>query len=91
MASWLLLATLGFAASVYVHYRLAGLTATRTRTVVTRCLLLTVAVSFAVVGLWISNTGPVVERALTFVALVGCVHMPAAAILFLKGKRRQQR
>lgn len=83
----LVITLVALAAASYAQYRLAFHTATRVHLWVTRLLLLGLGIVFG----WVtSQRYPVqgVNEALLFLSAFGVVHVPAAAILFIKRQRQ---
>jgi hypothetical protein len=80
-----ILALLLIAAAVYVHKQIPVFTKGRTNRIVARTILIAVGIAFGLTG-----TGYVTGQlspVLTFLIGFGLVHMPAAIVLFIKGKR----
>jgi hypothetical protein len=83
----LALTVLLLCAAAYAHWRLPFHTATPRHTLIARLILLVVGVAFGVaVATAYTNTRGA-QWLIAFCAGFGAVHVPAAAILFLKGQR----
>jgi type IV secretory pathway VirB2 component (pilin) len=79
-----LLAILLLVPAGYVHRRIASFTQGTGKVIATRSFLLLVAIGFG----WVVSFGlGGWERVLLFLAGFGLVHVPAAAILFIKSRR----
>lgn len=80
-----LLALLLLVPAGYAHLRIALFTRGAARTAATRAFLVLVAIGFG----WVVSAGVEGEwqRSLLFLAGFGMVHVPAAVILFIKGRR----
>jgi hypothetical protein len=80
-----ILALLLIAAAVYVHKQIPVFTKGRTSRIVARTILIAVGVAFGLTGTrYVAGQLP---QVLTFFIGFGLVHMPAAIVLFIKGKR----
>jgi uncharacterized membrane protein YfcA len=85
-AGLFLLAVVTLAAAVYAQYRLPCHTAVRWHWWVSRTILVVLGLLFG----WVTSSRYPVEgltQLLVFLSAFGVVHVPAAAILFIKRKR----
>ncbi len=84
-----ILMLIALSAAIYAQWRIPFHTATARHTLITRLILLTVGVAFGtVVAATYTNTQGWLA-VLAFLTGLGLVHVPAAAILFLKRRRAQ--
>lgn len=79
------LAILFLALAAYAHSRLGVFTRGTRKTMATRIFLVLVAIGFG----WVMSSGADdrLRSILLFLAGFGMVHVPAAVILFIKGRR----
>ena len=85
----ILLTVLLLAAVIYTHLRLPKMVVSRKQLWATRALLVSIGTAFGVVTLWrYAGQAP---AALLFASAFAVTHVPAAAILLLKGVERRQR
>lgn len=84
-----ILATLALAATAYVHVHLPLFTATAAKLTAARLILIAVGIGCGYVGAQMYRTP--VASVLAFLIGFGVVHLPATAILFLKGQRGEGR
>lgn len=80
-----ILALLLIAVAIYVHTQIPAFTKGRTNRIVARTILLVVGIAFGLTGTRYA-TGQL-SQILTFLIGAGMVHLPAAIVLFIKGKR----
>jgi hypothetical protein len=83
-------ATLALAVAVYVQLRLPLFTAGAAKLAAARAILFAVGVGCGYVGAQMYRQ-PGAAAVLAFIIGFGVVHLPAAAILFLKGQRGEGR
>ncbi len=76
-------------AAIYAQWRIPFYTATARQAAITRLMLLTVGVAFGVVVAVTYTNTQAWLTVLNFMTGFGLVHVPAAAILFLKRWRAQ--
>lgn len=88
MFALMLLTAITLAAAVYTHYRIPHHTANAKNRWFTHVLLIVIGVGFGWVNSQRYNLTGLVEI-LVFFSAFGAVHIPAAAILFIK--RQQER
>lgn len=87
------LALVTLAATAYAQYRIPALTTTITQAWITRVALILTGIAFGFVVATV-YAGPGLRSpafVLVFVSAFGLVHVPAAAILFLKQRQRAER
>jgi hypothetical protein len=75
------------AAACYAHYEIPRFTRGSTHRAVAHAVLLLVGCACGVTSMWTQELGgpaPAAPRWLVFVIAFGTVHVPAAAILFIK-------
>ena len=80
-----ILALLLLTASIYVQRRIPAFTRGATRILVTRMLLVLVGFGFGLTAT--AYVYGLVPQLLAFLIGFGMVHLPAAVVLFIKGKR----
>lgn len=80
-----LVAGLAVMAAGYVHLRLPYFTATPAKLAAARAILIAVGIACGYVGAQMYREP--VDAVLAFIIGFGVVHLPATAILFLKGQR----
>ena len=77
------------AAVIYTHHRLPKMVASQKQLWATRALLVGIGTAFGAVTLWrYAGQAP---APLLFLSAFAVTHVPAAAILLLKGVERRQR
>ncbi|SFU23983.1 hypothetical protein [Paraburkholderia aspalathi] len=77
-------------AACYAHYAIPKFTRGAMQRVVAHAVLLLVGVACGAASMWttgLGGPGPAAPRWLVFVIAFGTVHVPAAAILFIKQLR----
>lgn len=79
------LALLLLIAAVYVHRQIPVFTKGRNRIVVARTILVAVGIAFGLTAA--AYVAGYMPKLLTFLIGFGLVHVPAAIVLFIKGKR----
>ncbi|MBA2492137.1 MAG: hypothetical protein ACR2KU_04580 [Gammaproteobacteria bacterium] len=85
----LALTALLLGAAVYAHWRLPFHTTNTWHTLISRLILLVVGVAFGVAMATTNTNGQGTQWLIAFGAGFGSVHVPAAAILFLKRQRAE--